>query len=162
MDIWKILRLLQCITLISPWKCQTIIQKYKIICSEKRVLCLLPAAMGTPSLCQVIDGLGKPWTSQGSTVPWCNTTCTSSAIGLISGGSNCVEEHIDCYVGSFISMYSDHVGTTNSSKLIRAYRVQWGRCVCELLQRGYGLNMCICQRDLAKQQLSPTLLHKYK
>lgn len=47
----------------------------------------LPVAIGTPSRCQVTDGLGKPWTSQGRTAPWCNTTCISSATDLISGGS---------------------------------------------------------------------------
>lgn len=67
--------------------------KYKTV--FKVILVLIPVAMGTPSLCQVIDGRGRPWTSQGRTVPWCNTTCTSSAIGLISGGSG--EKKSLCY-----------------------------------------------------------------
>lgn len=63
------------------------------------VFVLLPAAIGTPSLCQVVDGLGKPRASQGRTVPWCNTTCTSSSIGLISGGS-WVDGRVNCYACS--------------------------------------------------------------
>lgn len=54
---------------------------------KKILMFFSPAAIGTPSLCQVINGLGNPWASQGRTVPWFNSTCTSSAIGRISGGS---------------------------------------------------------------------------